>query len=53
LLHEELTRSATHDEAREVMHQDLDCTSALIGCVKGDGAPGPGAMNPSYMRSRN
>jgi hypothetical protein len=24
LLHEELTRSATHDEAREVMHQDLD-----------------------------
>jgi D-lactate dehydrogenase len=24
LLHEELTRSATHDEAWEVMHQDLD-----------------------------
>jgi D-lactate dehydrogenase len=24
LLHEELTRSATHDEAREVMQQDLD-----------------------------
>jgi hypothetical protein len=50
LLHEELTRSATHDEVREVMHQDLD----LYICVKWVWSTRLGRhMNLSYTRSRS